>query len=115
MSATYSFGSRWANSARRVADSKRMGSTPVASGSRVPAWPTRLAPVTSRRRLTAEKEVAPAGLLRLRTPDRIDAPEYRFAGCPQNCVDRFAHRSRDLGAGGARVPAAAEQGAEGGR
>src|SRR5450759_961218 len=68
MSATYVFGSRSANSARRVADSKRMGRTPVASGSSVPAWPTRWAPVRRRRRLTTAKEVSPAALSTLSTP-----------------------------------------------
>src|SRR5256886_9350357 len=55
-------------SARRVADSNRTGRTPVASGSNVPAWPTRCAPVSRRRRLTTEKEVSPALLSTLRTP-----------------------------------------------
>src|SRR5438309_10504935 len=68
MSATYVLGRRCANSAKRVADSNRMGSTPVASGSSVPAWPTRCAPVNRRRRLTTENDVSPAGLSTLRTP-----------------------------------------------
>src|SRR5437660_451443 len=46
----------------------RPGSTPVASGSRVPAWPTRWAPVSLRRRLTTEKEVSPGLLSTLSTP-----------------------------------------------
>src|SRR5438046_7557718 len=67
-SATYVFSSFNANSARRVADSKRTGSTPVASGSSVPAWPTRCAPVTALRRLTTENDVSPAPLLTFSTP-----------------------------------------------
>src|SRR2546423_8794097 len=62
-----------------------MGSTPVARGSSVPAWPTRLARVTLRIWATTENDVAPAGLLTLRTPGRIrelprsGVPGSRFA------------------------------------
>src|SRR5258708_14470877 len=69
MWATEVVQSRSANSASRVADSKRIGRTPVARGSRVPAWPTRWAPVSRRRRLTTAKEVSRAALSTLRTPE----------------------------------------------
>ena len=52
----------------RVADSKRIGKTPVARGSRVPAWPTRCAPVRRRSRLTTANDVSPAALSTLSTP-----------------------------------------------
>src|SRR5947209_8436876 len=110
MSARYVLGSLSANSASRVADSKRIGSTPVASGSRVPAWPTRRAPVTSRSRRTTLNEVAPFGLSTFRIPARIGD---RLLGCGEHQLDGFRHRLFDLGPRRAEVAATAELGAEG--
>ena len=45
-----------------------MGSTPVAAGSRVPAWPTFPTPLPFRTSATTRKEVQPTSLLTLRMP-----------------------------------------------
>src|SRR6202022_267230 len=55
-------------SARRVARPSRIGRTPSAIGSRVPAWPTRFWPARRRTRATTSCEVHPVGLLILRMP-----------------------------------------------
>src|SRR5882672_8612829 len=115
MSATYVLGSFSANSASRVADSNRMGRTPVARGSSVPACPTRCAPVSRRRRLTTAKEVSPAALSTLRTPVEnggksalIRGGNDRLLGGRQHHLHRLVHRALDLCAGGADVAAASE-------
>src|ERR1700693_2418268 len=118
MSATYVLGSRRANSARRVADSKRMGNTPVASGSSVPACPTRRAPVRRRRRLTTANEVSPAALSTFKTPAGNGGRssvvgrggKNRLLGRCQHHLHRLVHRALDLGAGGADVAAPPERG-----
>src|SRR5437879_4760530 len=115
MSATYVFGRRRANSARRVADSKRIGSTPVASGSSVPAWPTRCAPVRRRRRLTTANEVSPALLSTFRTPtEKAAASAFRCGGNDrllgrrQHKLHGLIHRLIDLRARGTNVPSASK-------
>src|SRR5207237_8111287 len=101
-----------------------MGSTPVASGSSVPAWPTRWAPVNSRSRRTIVKEVAPGALSRLRTPARTGRPSYRGWLAPvracdrlqslrEHHLDRLVHRRLDLSAGRPQVAATAELGGQG--
>src|SRR5579872_6494978 len=118
MSATYVLVSCSANSASRVDDSKRMGSTPTASGSSVPACPTRWAPVRRRSARTTANEVSPAALSTLRTPAAnlglarggID----RLLGRREDRLHGIVHRLFDLGARGADVPSAAEQRAHGG-
>src|SRR5499427_6967756 len=120
-SASYVFGRRRANSASRVADSNRMGSTPVASGSSVPAWPTRLARVAVRSWETTENEVAPAGLSTFRTPARIRSSSAhrcgldRFAGQLEHHGDRIVERIGELGAGRAQVATSAEPATQLGR
>ena len=49
-------------------------STPVASGSRVPAWPTRRCPKMRRHRATTSCEVQPASLSTTTRPLTVDAP-----------------------------------------
>src|SRR5260370_33291841 len=94
--------SRSANSANRVGDSKRSGRTPVASGSSVPAWPTRWAPVSRRRRLTTAKEVSPAALSTLRTPEGNGGllvgrgGKDRLLGGCQHHLHRLVHPPLDL-------------------
>src|SRR5207248_2204772 len=51
-----------------VASPSRIGSTPVAAGSRVPAWPTRRRPSRRRTRVTASNEVTPGALSTTSTP-----------------------------------------------
>jgi hypothetical protein len=51
-----------------VASPNASGSTPVASGSNVPPWPTLRARVIRRARLTASVEVIPWGLSRHNQP-----------------------------------------------
>src|SRR5690349_6179942 len=120
MSARYVLGSFNANSASLVADSNRMGRTPVASGSSVPAWPTRWAPVSLRSRLTTENDVSPARLLRFRTPVAKRSGLARggkdgLLGGRQHELHRLVHRLFDLGSRGADVAAAAERRAQSGR
>src|SRR5205085_12337284 len=55
-------------SARRVARPTSTGSTPVASGSSVPAWPTRFWPASLRTLATTSCEVQPLRLLTFRIP-----------------------------------------------
>src|ERR1700693_5251656 len=125
MSATYVLGSRRANSARRVADSKRIGRTPVASGSSVPACPTRCAPVRRRRRLTTANEVSPAALSTLRTPagnrGRPAGPtssvvrrggKNRLLGGSKHHLHGLVHRPLDLRTGSPNVAATSERGAQ---
>src|SRR5712692_9882432 len=130
MSATYVFGSRRAYSASLVADSNRMGSTPVASGSSVPAWPTRRAPVSRRSRRTTANDVSPAALSTLRTPvlnggrlrrSRLAGPaspsalrragKDRLLGGRQNHLQGLLHRHLELGSRRPDVSAAAKEGA----
>src|SRR5438105_15513698 len=94
-----------------------MGSTPVASGSRVPACPTFRAPVRVRKWRTISNEVWPAGLSRLRTPGFTAtrrARERRMRGGDDQ-LDRPLHRLGDLRAGGSAVATAAELGGPVGR
>src|SRR5207249_874581 len=56
-----------------------MGSTPDASGSRVPACPMRRMPVSRRMRATMSCEVGPTGLSRLTTPS-IASRQLPLAG-----------------------------------
>ena len=102
---------RSANSARRVADSKRIGRTPVASGSSVPACPTRWAPVSSAqaaddregglaRRLVdiedarREARLVGSGSRRQRSPPwRPPGPASR----PRPSAGRSPHRRRGCG------------------
>src|SRR2546421_11696791 len=98
-----------------------MGSTPVANGSSVPAWPTRCAPVSRRRRLTTEKDVSPAGLSKLRTPVanraggdsglRRGGMDGLFGGRQHDFHGLF-HRLFDLGARGPDVTPASKSGAQ---
>src|SRR5712692_3145526 len=120
MSATYVLGSVCANSASLVADSNRMGSTPVASGSSVPAWPTRWAPVRRLSRMTTENEVSPASLSTLRTPvvKRAASGLGRggkdgLLGGRQDELHRIFHRTFYLRPRGADVTASAEGRAKG--
>src|SRR6185295_11793628 len=115
MSATYVLGRRCANSASRVADSKRIGSTPVARGSRVPAWPTRWAPVSRRSDLTTWNDVWPDALSTFNTPLGNDLPSAlgrggtdRLLGRRQHLPHRLVHRPLDLRSRGADVPAPAK-------
>src|SRR5882672_9721018 len=108
MSATYVFGNFSANSASRVADSNRIGSTPVASGSSVPACPTRCAPVSRLRRLTTVNEVSPAPLSTFSTPVEKSARSARrrggndrLLGRREDEAHRLVHRLLYLSAGGA--------------
>src|SRR5512137_387098 len=55
----------------RAAWPRQTTSTPVASGSRVPAWPTRRSPLQRRTMETTAKEVLPAGLRTLRIPSTL--------------------------------------------
>src|ERR1700694_576511 len=118
MSATSVFCSRSANSASRVADSNRIGRTPVASGSSVAAWATRWAPGSPRRRLTTAKDVSPAALSTLRTPAGNESVVGRggidrlLGGC-QHHLHRLVHRPLDLRAGGTNVAAPSKRGAQG--
>src|SRR5258708_39499857 len=85
-----------------------MGSTPVAKGSSVPAWPTRLAPVNDRNCRTTVNEVAPAGLSMFRTPtcirDRLDCHlPYSFDG--------RIHGQRHLCSGGSQMASSSEMSA----
>src|ERR1700687_1827056 len=126
MSATWVLGSFSANSASRVADSKRIGSTPVASGSSVPACPTRWAPVSRRSRLTTVNEVSPAALSTLRIPVGKVGTFLRAAvtsalrrggndrllGGRQHHSHCFVHRTLDLRTGGADMTAASERSAQ---
>src|SRR5438270_9812671 len=94
-----------------------MGSTPVASGSRVPACPTFRATVRVRSARTISNDVSPAGLSRLRTPGFTAtrrARERRMRGGDDQ-LDRPLHRLGDLRAGGSEVATAAELGGQGGR
>src|SRR6266850_5770964 len=104
-----------ANSARRVADSNRMGRTPVARGSSVPACPTLCAPVSRRRRLTTVNEVSPAPLSTFRTPvekpvasARLRGGNDRLLGCRKHQLHCLVHRLVDLSTRGADVAATAE-------
>jgi len=60
--ARYCLGERMAYSLRRVACPRQMTSTPSASGSSVPACPTRATRVSRRMRATTSWLVGPAGL-----------------------------------------------------
>src|SRR5262245_16177684 len=64
-------------SARRVARPRSTGSTPVANGSSVPAWPTRRWPARRRTRATTSCEVQPLGLSMLRMPTSSGAAVTR--------------------------------------
>jgi hypothetical protein len=66
--ATYVFGASWAYERSRAARPTPITSTPVASGSRVPPWPTRLIFSSRRTFDTTSCEVMPAGLSTTRTP-----------------------------------------------
>src|SRR5256885_398501 len=64
---------RWTYSARRVAAPRQRTRTPVASGSRVPVWPSRVPRGNQRcARSTAAREVSPGGLSRTRRPRQSD-------------------------------------------
>src|SRR5487761_483007 len=95
-----------------------MGSTPVASGSSVPACPTRCAPVRRRRRLTTANDVSPAGLSTLRIPVlKVGTLAFgrgckdRLLGGRQHHLHGLFHRPLDLRAGGPYVAAASERSA----
>src|ERR1700722_16948494 len=62
MSVVYVLGSAVRNRMSRVARPSPTSSTPVASGSSVPAWPTRRWPKMRRQRATTSCEVQPASL-----------------------------------------------------
>src|SRR5919202_4248081 len=55
-------------SASRVARPSKTGRTPSASGSRVPAWPTRFWPANRRTLATTSCDVQPGSLSTLRIP-----------------------------------------------
>src|SRR5262249_54310366 len=56
------------NGTSRVAQPTHTTRTPLARGSSVPAWPTRLVPAQRTAMSTTRREVMPTGLLRLRRP-----------------------------------------------
>src|SRR5579863_3436754 len=68
MVAVYSFSVRIRYPSRRVAFSTPTTRTPVAIGSRVPAWPTRLVPASRRIRATTSCDVIPPGLSTMTRP-----------------------------------------------
>src|SRR5688572_24921828 len=58
-----------------------MGSTPVASGSRLPVWPAFSRPNTRRTRCTAALELSPRGLSSSRIPcGKCESPEKSECG-----------------------------------
>src|SRR5215467_8487717 len=67
----YSFSVRARYPSSRVALPTPTTSTPVASGSSVPAWPTRLVPVRRRSFATTSWEVHPAGLSMMSSPSAV--------------------------------------------
>src|SRR5215468_4182477 len=69
--ARYSFSVRARCPSSRVALPTPTTSTPVASGSSVPAWPTRLVPVRRRSFATTSWEVHPAGLSMMSRPSAV--------------------------------------------
>src|SRR5215467_8871615 len=69
--ARYSFSVRARCPSSRVALPTPTTSTPVASGSSVPAWPTRLVPVRRRSFATTSWEVHPAGLSMMSSPSAV--------------------------------------------
>src|SRR6266481_5341593 len=68
--ASYSFSPSAMNPATLVASPTQMGKTPVAVGSSVPVWPTRLTLNRPFTRRTTSNEVGPLGLLTTTTPLR---------------------------------------------
>src|SRR6516165_9834666 len=69
--ARYSFSVRARCPSSRVALPTPTTRTPVASGSSVPAWPTRLVPVRRRSFATTSWEVHPAGLSMMSSPSAV--------------------------------------------
>ena len=68
ISARYSFSDSLANSTARVARPMNTGSTPVAMGSRVPAWPTRFSWKIPRSLAHTSMEVQSRGLSMMMIP-----------------------------------------------
>src|SRR5436305_8108544 len=116
MSAMYSFSSAARNCASRVAGPTSTISSPVASGSRVPVWPTRDAGSVRRTKATTSCEVGPDGLSMSRAPaimrtadgDRSGRAERnRLGHLLQQAVAHRGERAAQLEAGGVLVATAA--------
>src|SRR5688572_24559831 len=88
-----------------------IGRTPVAIGSSVPVWPTRLAPRTALTRATTAAEVIPAGLSTTRTPCISDLEVGGQGG--DDAAARLVVTGLDGAAGRAAVSATAERRADG--
>src|SRR6187397_963766 len=100
MTASYRLRPPVSSSLNRVAAPTRIGRTPDARGSRVPAWPMRRVPVSRRMRPTMSWLVGPTGLSRLTTPS-IGAVELAL-GFLQNeahCLLEWGVHGRSCGSG----------------
>ena len=95
-----------------VALPTKMGSTPVAIGSSVPAWPTLRVPSRRRSFATISKEVKSSGLSMMIIPSKF-LPHSSLVSC-QLLLHRAQHPAvhllqrqlLDVAAGGAPVPSA---------
>src|SRR6266516_2905215 len=79
-----------------------MGRTPLAAGSRVPAWPTRFCLRTFRILATTSCEVMPVALLMLRIPSISAQPQFLFQ-FGEDKRDGFFHGQRNGGSSSAGV------------
>src|SRR5574342_1378109 len=93
-SAWYSLSPSASHCCSLSASPRHTASTPVASGSRVPAWPAEATPSRRRTRCTTWKLVGPAGLSMTRTPSAMEAsgarrrlPPLLVADLPEQPVD----------------------------
>ena len=77
--ARYSFSPSLANSTARVARPTNTGSTPVAMGSRVPAWPMRRSPSTRRSFAHTSILVQSWGLSMIKIPLGTETPPFLAA------------------------------------
>ena len=84
---TYRLGMRWTYCIHRKADPTATTSTPVASGSSVPAWPALAGRANRATTLVACRNVMPAGLFSVRNPQgSMGDGGFRIRQCPTTAV-----------------------------